>query len=109
MPAATILTNDYGRELHPRLLEEAFAKARTRVPGLVPGFRFHDCRQYFSSLLIAGSADVKVVEARACLGQDHTRHLSAIYGPDSDDSTRAVVGAVMADRSGCLRTPEGRG
>ena len=106
--AETVLTNEYGRQLHPRSLEDAFVKARAAVPGLPPGFRFHDCRHYFASLLIAGGADVKVVQARV-------RHASAkttldTYGhlwPDSDDSTRAVVDAVLTDRADCLRTAGG--
>lgn len=75
-------------------------------------FRYHDLRQYFASLLIASGADVKVVQARL-------RHASAkttldTYGhlwPDSDDSTRAAIEAVMAARADAvadsLRTGEG--
>jgi len=70
------------------------------VPGLPDGFRYHDLRHYLASLLIASGADVKVVQARL-------RHASAkttldCYGHmfgDPDDSTRAAIGAVLADRS----------
>ena len=73
-----------------------------------PGFRYHDLRHYFASLLIASGADVKVVQARL-------RHASAkttldTYGhlwPDSDDSTRAAIEAVMAARADSLRTAGG--
>lgn len=59
------------------------------------GFRFHDLRHYFASLLIASGLDVKVVQARL-------RHASAkttldTYGHlwrDRDDSSRAAVAAV---------------
>jgi integrase len=82
--------------------------ARAKVPGLPPDFRFHDLRHYFASLLIASGSDVKVVQARM-------RHASAkttldTYGhpwPDSDDSTRAAIEAVMAAREDNLRTAEG--
>ena len=82
--------------------------ARAKVPGLPPDFRYHDLRHYFASLLIASGADVKVVQARM-------RHASAkttldTYGhlwPDSDDSTRAAIEAVMAARADNLRTAEG--
>jgi integrase len=65
---------------------------RDALPGNPTGMRFHDLRHYFASLLIAGGADVKVVQARLC-------HASAkttldTYGhlwPDSDDRTRGVV------------------
>ena len=69
------------------------------VPGLPTGFRFHDLRHYFASLLIASGADIKTVQARL-------RHATAtttlnIYShlwPDADESTRAAVGAVIAAR-----------
>jgi integrase len=97
--AGTVLTNEYGRQLSPRSLQDAMQQARGKVPGLPADFRFHDLRHYFASLLIASGADVKVVQARL-------RHASAkttldTYGhlwPDSDDSTRAAVAAVFAER-----------
>ena len=67
---------------------------------------------YYASLLIASGLDVKVVQARL-------RHASAkttldTFGhrwPDSDDSTRAAIAAVIAARreapAGNLRTREG--
>ncbi|CAA9344196.1 MAG: Phage integrase family protein [uncultured Nocardioidaceae bacterium] len=103
--AGTVLVNEYGRQLAPRSLDEAVQRARAKVPGLSPTFRFHDLRHYFASLLIAGGADVKVVQARV-------RHASAkttldTYGhlwPDSDESTRTVVESVLAARADSLRT-----
>ena len=58
-----------------------------KVDGLPAGFRFHDLRHYYASLLISSGADVKVVQARL-------RHASAkttldTYAhlwPDTDDS-----------------------
>jgi len=98
-PAETLLTNEYGEQLGPWALERAFRAARAKVAGLPEGFRFHDCRHYLASLLIASGADVKVVQARM-------RHASAkttldTYGhlwPDRDDSTRAAVDAVLRGR-----------
>lgn len=98
--AETVLNNDLGRQLAPWTLERAMRTARAKVPGLPPDFRYHDLRRYFASLLIASGADVKVVQARM-------RHASAkttldTYGhlwPDSDDSTRAAVEAVMTARN----------
>ena len=65
------------------------------------GFRLYDLRHYYASLLIASGADVKVVQTRL-------RHASAktsldTYGhlwPNSDDSTRAAITAVIAARRG---------
>jgi integrase len=91
--------NEWADQLAPRVLERVFRAARAGVVdshGLDASFRFHDCRHYFASLLIASGADVKVVQARL-------RHKSAkttldTYGhlwPDSDDSTRAAVDGVI--------------
>ena len=101
--ADTVLTNELGRQLGPWVLERAMRAARAKVPGLPAGFRYHDLRHYFASLLIASGSDVKVVQARL-------RHASAkttldTYGhlwPDSDDSTRAAIEAVMAARADSL-------
>ena len=78
--------------------------------GALPeGFRFHDLRHFYASLLIASGADVKVVQARL-------RHASAkttldTYAhlwPDTEESTRAAVGAAMAARADSLRTSVGK-
>ena len=106
------MVNETGERLGPWMLERAVRSARRKVPGLPPGFRYHDLRHYFASLLIASGDDVKVVRARL-------RHASAkttldTYGhlwPDSDDSTRAAVDVVLAAWAGKdnLRTVEGEG
>ena len=103
-----MLANDWGLQVTPWTLERAVRSARAKVPGLPPDFRYHDLRHYLASMLIASGADVKVVQARL-------RHASAkttldTYGhlwPDSDDSTRAAIDAVMAARADYLRTKEG--
>ena len=76
-----------------------------RAAALPVGFRFHDLRHFYESLLIASGADVKVVQARL-------RHASAkttldTYAhlwPDTEESTRAAVGAAMAARADSVRT-----
>jgi len=73
------------------------------VEDLPEGFRFHDLRHYYASLLINSGLDVKVVQARL-------RHASAkttldTYGhlwPDSDETTRAAISSVMTTRNGTL-------
>lgn len=97
--ATTIVTNDLGRPAGPWIIERAVRDVRDSIPGLPPGFRFHDLRHYFASLLIADGLDVKVVQARL-------RHASAkttldVYGhlwPDKDEASRAAVAAVIAAR-----------
>ncbi|HEY6310870.1 MAG TPA: tyrosine-type recombinase/integrase [Streptosporangiaceae bacterium] len=96
----TLLTGEDGRQLSPWAIERAMRTARKKVQGLPAGFRYQDLRHYFASLLIASSTDVKTVQARL-------RHASAkttldTYGhiwPGRDESTRAVVDAVIAART----------
>lgn len=88
-----------GRPITPTTIDVAFRAARENVKGLPDGFRVHDLRHYFASLLISAGLDVKVVQTRL-------RHASAkttldVYGhmwPDKDESARAVVAAVLKDR-----------
>jgi len=104
-PAPTLLTNDDGGQLGPWQLERAIRAARAKVAGLPDGFRFHDLRHYFASLLINSGANVKVVQTRL-------RHASAkttldVYGhlfPDQDEATRTAVDAVLVARADYLRT-----
>jgi integrase len=101
----TIVSNDLGRAAGPWVIERAMRAARSTVAGLPAQFRFHDLRHYYASLLIASGLDVKVVQARL-------RHASAkttldTYGhlwPDSDESARAAVSAVLVAREDLLRT-----
>jgi integrase len=109
-----IMCDDSGQQLGPWQLQREFRKARAKVNGLPDGFRFHDLRHYFASLLIASNLDVKTVQIRL-------RHRSAkttfdTYGhlwPDSDDSTRAAIDVVMTARvehlADFLRTRGGGG
>ncbi|HXB49903.1 MAG TPA: tyrosine-type recombinase/integrase [Streptosporangiaceae bacterium] len=100
-----MLTDERGGQLGPWMLDRAFRAARCKVAGLPEGFRYHDLRHYFASLLIASGCDVKTVQARM-------RHASAtttlnVYGhiwPDRDESTRAAVEAVFRDRADSART-----
>ncbi|KIC66366.1 integrase [Pseudarthrobacter phenanthrenivorans] len=95
----TLVTNEWGRSISPHRLEHYFREAREVVEGLPEGFRFHDLRHYFASLLIAQGLDVKVV-------QKSLRHSSAkttldTYGhmwPDKEESARAAVARVLDER-----------
>lgn len=94
----TFLDDEWGNPGSPWTIQRAMRDARDQVD-LPDGFRFHDLRHYFASLLIASGLDVKVVQARL-------RHASAkttldTYGhlwPDRDDSSRAAVAAVYKER-----------
>lgn len=95
----TLVDDEGGNPAGPWTIERAIRAAREQV-GLPEGFRFHDLRHYFASLLIASGLDVKVVQARL-------RHASAkttldTYGhlwPDRDDSSRAAVAAIYRARA----------
>jgi integrase len=95
-----VLCTEAGRQVGPWRLQRAFWAGRAQTPELPDGFRFHDLRHYYASLLIHKGLDVKVVQARL-------RHASAkttldTYGhlwPDSDETTRAAIGGVFTPRS----------
>lgn len=96
----TLVVGAFGRGVAPYTIEEQFRLARTKVEGLPEGFRIHDCRHYFASLLIASGLDVKVVQARL-------RHASAkttldCYGhmwPYKDESSRQAISAAFFERA----------
>lgn len=98
-----VLVNEWGDQLAPWTLQRAIRSAREKAPGLPPDFRFHDLRHYLASMLIASGADVKIVQARL-------RHASAkttldTYAhlwPDSDESTRSAIDAVITARAQSL-------
>ena len=99
--SSKLVVNSLGRPTAPQYLNMAFIEARAKVDGLPEGFRIHDLRHYYASMLISAGLDVKMVQARL-------RHKSAkttldIYGhlwPDSDEASRAAVAAVFSERPG---------
>jgi integrase len=99
-----LLRTPLDEQVGPWQIDRAIRAARVEA-GMPEGFRFHDLRHYFASLLIAAGSDVKVVQARL-------RHASATttlntythLWPDTEESTRAAVGAAIAARADSLRT-----
>jgi integrase len=87
-----IMCDEVGRQMGPCQVQRAFRAACAEVRGLPEGFRFHDLRHFYASLLISAGLDVKVVQARL-------RHASAKttldtcghLWPDSDETTRVAV------------------
>ena len=104
--SSKLVVNSLGRPTAPQYLNMAFIEARAKVDGLPDGFRIHDLRHYYASMLISAGLDVKMVQARL-------RHKSAkttldIYGhlwPDSDEASRAAVAAVFSERSKSAADP----
>ncbi|MFJ7154653.1 tyrosine recombinase XerC [Streptomyces sp. NPDC101118] len=93
---ATVFAHDGGAQVSPWAIERQMRAVRATVPALPAGFRFHDLRHYYASLLISKGADVKVVQHRL-------RHASAkttldTYShlwPNTEETTRAAVGSAM--------------
>ena len=80
-------------------VERAFADAVEKVDGLPDGFRFHDLRRYFASVLIAGGCDVKAVQAAMRHGTaSMTLDVYAGLWPDADDRARSAASAALAKR-----------
>jgi integrase len=74
-------------------------RAVEEVDGLPDGFRFHDLRHYFASVLIAGGCDVKAVQAAMRHGTaSMTLDVYAGLWPDADDRARSAVSAALAKR-----------
>lgn len=103
MPAkwgsSTIIVGERGQPISPRLANEEWVEARAKVGDLPEGFRIHDLRHYFASMLIASGLDVKVVQARLRHGSAKTT--LDTYGhlwPDSDETSRAAVDAILSER-----------
>lgn len=101
----TLVVSEWGRSLAPYTLESYFRDARKTVKGLPEGFRFHDLRHYYASLLIASGLDVKVVQR--CLRHASAKTTLDTYGhmfPDKEESARAAVTEVLAARADSVRT-----
>ncbi|MGK8559391.1 tyrosine-type recombinase/integrase [Nocardia gipuzkoensis] len=98
-PGERVVCDDFGKPVPPWQLERAIRTIRPTIAGLPEEFTFQDLRHYLASLLIANGANIKVVQARM-------RHANAkttldTYGhlwPDTDESTRQVIAAVITER-----------
>ncbi|WP_394255203.1 tyrosine-type recombinase/integrase [Pseudoclavibacter helvolus] len=101
----TLVVGAFGRTVSPYRIEEEIRRVSGNVEGLPDGFRIHDPRHYFASLLIHEGLSVKVVQARL-------RHSSAkttvdTYGhlwPDTDESARAAIAKAFTARADTVRT-----
>jgi integrase len=101
-----VVADDEGKQMGPWKVEREIRRVRAKVAGLPEEFRFHDLRHFYASALIASGSDVKVVQHRL-------RHSSAsttlnTYShlwPDSDESTRTAVEALMTSKINTLADP----
>ncbi|MCW2576198.1 MAG: Phage integrase family protein [Modestobacter sp.] len=100
-----VVTDRTGRQTSTWAIERAIRSARPKVAGLPEAFRFHDLRHYWASLPIGSGLDGKVVQHR--LRHGSARTTLDTYGhpwPDSDESARAAVAAVLTARGDPLGT-----
>lgn len=104
-PRRRLVRSPYGREISRTQVGVAWREVRDRVEGLPRGFRVHDLRHYYASLLIAQGLDVKTVQA--CMRHESAKTTLDVYGhlwPDKDESARAAVEQIFAARADNLRT-----
>jgi integrase len=95
-----LMTDELGHQMGPWQMQRAFRAARAAVDDLPEGFRFHDLRHFYASLLISSGLDVKVVQSRLRHASAKTTlHTYAHLWPDSDDSTRAAIDSAITARS----------
>ena len=93
-----IVEQPTGEQVPPWQIDRAVRAVREAV-GLPDGFRFHDLRHHYASLLIEAGLSVKVV-------QERLRHASAkttldTYShlfPGTEEATRSAIGAAITER-----------
>jgi integrase len=93
-----VFTGERGGPIRHSEMTKAWAAARD-CAGVPDWARLHDLRHYYASLLIAGGASVKVVQAR--LGHSSAKTTLDTYGhlwPDDEDRTRRMVDLVHPSR-----------
>lgn len=94
-PDGLIFTTEAGNAVRRTGFSDRWRPAVKRA-GLAKGTRFHDLRHFYASLLIQHGESVKVVQAR--LGHASASETLDTYShlwPDSEDSTRVAVDAVL--------------
>ena len=95
-----VVTDGLKRPSSTWAIERAIRAAKRKLPDLPDGFRFHDLRHYFASLLIASGLDVKTVQHRLRHGSATTTlNTYSHLWPDRDEQTRAAVAAVLQAQS----------
>jgi integrase len=96
-----VVTDGTGRQASTWAIERAIRSVRPKSPGCPRRSAATTSGHYLASLLIGSGLDVKVVQHR--LRHDSAKTTLDTYGhlwPDSDESARAAVGAVLAARAG---------
>lgn len=101
---STLVLNKYGRPMAPKTLTTVVSEA-AQAAGLPEGFRYHDLRHFYASLLISEGLDVVTVQH--CLRHASANTTLGVYAhlwPDKDESARAAVARVMEPQTDQRRT-----
>lgn len=103
-----VLRNEWERPCAPWVIERHFRAAAGAIEGLPDGFRFHDLRHHYASLLIHSGLSVKEVQARLRHGSAKTTlDTYAHLWPDTEESARSAIRGVLTDRADKMRTSAG--
>lgn len=97
-PDGWVVETPFSEQVGPWMIQREIRAVREEL-GLPEGFRLHDLRHYYASMLIAGGADVKVVQAR--LRHEKATTTLNTYShlwPDTEEKTRELVSAVLRER-----------
>jgi integrase len=92
-----VFTNKVGGPIRRTTFSDMWQLAAGPL-GIPRGDGFHVLRHFYASLLIGHGESVKVVQER--LGHSSAQMTLDVYSylwPDSDDSTRAVVDAILGN------------
>jgi integrase len=101
----TVVAQESGLPMAASTFDRLFSEVRETVPSLPKGFRFHDLRHYFASLLIHQGLDIKTVQM--CMRHASAKTTLDTYGhiwPDKDESARDAVRSILDARADSLRT-----
>lgn len=95
-----VLRNQWEQACSPWVIERDFRDAAVKIEGLPDGFRYHDLRHHYASLLIHSGLSVKEVQARLRHGSAKTTlDTYAHLWPDTEDAARSAIQRVLADRT----------
>lgn len=95
-----VLRNQWEQACAPWVIERDFRDAANGIESLPDGFRYHDLRHHYASLLIHSGLSVK--EVQACLRHGSAKTTLDTYAhlwPDTEDAARSAIQKALADRT----------
>lgn len=95
----TLVQSIYGESITPNRLQVHVSEKAKAIAGVPEGFRFHDLRHYFASLLISEGLDILTVQR--CMRHAKASTTLNVYGhmwPDAAEAPRAAVTKLFAAR-----------